>query len=72
MEHIGLTTEKIETKGCTFSELLRQPQVAEQSPKVRMGSGALPPRIAKHSPNVHMGSGALPPRLARHLTSTSQ
>jgi hypothetical protein len=71
MEHIGLTTEKIETKGCTASAP-SEPQVAEQSPKVRMGSGALPPRVAKHLPKIHMGSGALPPRLARHLTSTSQ
>jgi hypothetical protein len=71
MKHIGLTTEKNETKGCT-SPTPSEPHVAEQSPKVRMGSGALPPRVAKHLPKIHMGSGALPPRLARHLTSSSQ
>lgn len=66
MEHTGLVTEKIETKGRS------EPQVAEQSPKVHMGSGALPPRVAKHLPKTQMGSGALPPRLARHLASTSK
>ena len=63
MEHIRLTTEKIETKGCMTSAP-SEPQITEQAPKVRMGSGALPPRVAKHLAKIHMGSGAVPPRLS--------